>query len=106
VRLAGTLTADGARLRILSIKAPFGARVRAVCRGTGCPSRTAVRSAGRLRRLHSFERVYRAGVRIEVRVTKSQRIGTYVRFTIRKGKAPRRDQLCLWPGERAPRSCA
>jgi len=60
---------------------------------------------GRERRLRSFERAFRAGVRIEVRVTKTRRIGTYVRFTIRKGKAPRRDQRCLRPGERAPRSC-
>ena len=105
MRFAGALTDDGARLRILSVKAPEGARVRVACRGRGCASRTASRGAGRVRRLHSFERAYRAGVRIEVRVTKSQRIGTFVRFTIRKGKAPRRNQSCLWPGERAPRSC-
>lgn len=105
VRLAGALTKSGARLRILSVKAPKGARVRVQCRGKDCPGRRSVLGVGRERRLRSFERAFRAGVRIEVRVTKTRRIGTYVRFTIRKGKAPRRDQRCLWPGERAPRSC-
>ena len=105
VRLAGELTPSGARLRIMSVNAPKGARVRVACRGRGCPSRSAVDGAGRERRLHRFERKYRAGVKLVVRVTKPGRIGTYVLFTIRKGKAPRRDQRCLWPGEKAPRSC-
>jgi len=106
VRLAGALTGNGARLRILSVHAPKGARVRVACRGGGCPARSAFDAAGRVRRLHRFERAYHAGVKLVVRVTKTRRIGTYVLFTIRKGKAPRRDQRCLWPGERAPRSCA
>jgi Putative metal-binding motif len=44
----------------------------------------------------------RNGATIEVRVTGSGRVGTFTRFTFRKGKAPTRATLCLPPGSTKP----
>jgi PKD repeat protein len=104
VRFAGALSARGARLTLFTVRAPKGARIAASCRGAGCPPALAVRAAG-LKRLPALQRAYRAGVRIEVRIMKPNRIGKYVRITIRKGEAPARKDACLWPGSRAPRAC-
>ncbi|MBA3407640.1 MAG: PKD domain-containing protein [Solirubrobacterales bacterium] len=104
VRFAGALSARGARLTLFTVRAPKGARIAASCRGPGCPPARAVRAAG-LKRLPALQRAYRAGVRIEVRIMKPNRIGKYVRITIRKGAAPARKDACLWPGSRAPRAC-
>src|SRR3954469_23262411 len=60
VRIRGALTADGARVSLLSVRGPKGARVTVVCRGRDCP----VRRFGPVdvvRRLHRFERKLRAG---------------------------------------------
>ncbi len=104
VRFAGALSAGGARLTLFTIKAPRGARIAASCHGAGCPVIRRTRAAG-LERLRALQRAFRAGVRIEVRVTKPERIGKYVRITIRKGRAPARRDACLWPGSRSPRAC-
>ena len=113
VRIAGRLTAAGARIRVLSVRAPAGARVRVICRGRGCPrvaSRAVVRAGaartGRVR-FARLQRPLRAGVTIQVLVTKPRRIGKYTRFTIRRGLAPRRRDACLPPpgSGRRPRSC-
>lgn len=44
----------------------------------------------------------RKGATIEVRVTTTGRIGSFTRFTFRKGKAPTRATLCLPPGSAKP----
>jgi hypothetical protein len=44
----------------------------------------------------------RKGARIEVRVTSPGRIGSFTRFTFRKGKTPTRATLCLPPGAAKP----
>ena len=105
VRYAGALTRRGARLTLFSVRAPRGgARVAARCLGRGCPRPQALRASG-VRRLVALQRSYRAGVRIVVRITGRNRIGKYVRITIRKGRPPARRDACVWPGSRVPRAC-
>jgi hypothetical protein len=54
-----------------------------------------------------FRRQYlRAGVRLEVFVTKRGMIGKYTRFRIRRGKAPARLDRCLVPGVKKPVRCS
>ncbi len=117
VRISGTLTATGARIRLLSVRAPRGALVR-VTVSPACPrGRHASR---RCRVLHAaatvgrsdaidfrgLARAYRSGTVIVVRVWRADLIGKYTRFTIVRGRAPRRVDQCLVPsatrGSRCP----
>ena len=103
VRIKGVLTAEGARVTLLSVRAPRRSRVTVVCRGKDCPARryTSPKPSGRLR---PFERALRAGTRIEVRVTRAGFVGKSTVFVIRRQSAPRRTDRCLPPGaERAVR---
>ena len=104
VRIKGVLTADGARVTLLSVRAPRGSRVTVGCRGSDCPSRryTAPTSTGRLR---PFERALSAGTRIEVRITKAGFIGKSTVFTIRRQAAPKRTDRCLPPGAKRAVRC-
>jgi PKD repeat protein len=106
VRIAGVVLRRGARVTILSVRAPRLARTRVECHGRGCPidwmRRTSPR---RLVRFHPFERTLRAGVRLEVFVRKPGRIGKYTRFLIRAGKPPARLDRCLMPGRPRPVRC-
>ena len=117
VRISGTLTATGAHIRLLSVRAPRGALVRVAV--TPACSRKA-RSARRCRTVRvaatvgrsdsvafkSLARTYRSGTVIVVRVWRADRIGKYTRFTIARGKAPVRIDQCLLPaasrGSRCP----
>ena len=105
VRIAGSLTRRGADLRLVSVRAPRGARVAVRCQGR-CP-RPSLRRVARKRvlRLTPYERPLRAGTRLEIRVLSGARIGKYTRILIRKGKSPARRDACVWPGARAPRAC-
>jgi hypothetical protein len=107
VRIAGVVLANGARVTILSVRAPRGSRIRVRCRGGGCPVRAVARtSATRLMRFHRFERRLRAGARLELFVRKANLIGKYTRFRIRAGEAPARVDRCLLPGRRRPVRCS
>jgi hypothetical protein len=117
VRIAGTLTPAGARIRLLSVRAPRGALVRvAITPACGRARRSSprcrvVQAAGTvgIRAVIGFRglaRAYRSGTVIVVRVWSADRIGKYTRFTIVRGKAPRRVDQCLIPeathGSRCP----
>jgi PKD repeat protein len=108
VRLAGHLTARGARVRRLSVsRAPKCAVVAVSCRGRSCParrrdSRFMGRRALRFRR---FERRLLAGTVLTVRISKGASIGKFTQFRIRSGKAPRRRDRCLRPGDRSGSAC-
>jgi hypothetical protein len=109
VRIAGTLTPTGARITLLSVRASRGALVR-VTVSPACSRKR--RSSRRCRVLHAAGTVgrsdainfrglahaYRSGTVIVVRVWRAGRIGKYTRFTIVRGKAPRRVDQCLVPG--------
>jgi hypothetical protein len=88
------------------VRAPRGARVTVSCKGRGCPKGAVARtSAKRIVRIARFERHLRAGTRLELFIRKQGRIGKYTRFVIRAGKAPKRVDLCLFPGKRRPARC-
>ena len=107
VRIRGRLTAHGARILLLTVRAPNGATVVAKCRGRGCPrgkaasQRAVVRRGGKVR-IRAFERNLRSGTRLLIYVMQKGRIGKYTRFTIRAGKSPARKDLCV-TGSKATR---
>jgi PKD repeat protein len=118
VRISGTITSEGARLRRLTVTAPRGASVLIRCRGRSCPVRRYSRKAAatadrrwgarasglvRVRRLEG--RLLRTGTRLEVFIRKTAMIGKYTRFRIRSGKAPARLDRCLLSNGRRPVRC-
>ena len=107
VRLAGRLTPTGARVRLLSVsRAPKCAVVAVSCRGRSCPAQRVSSFTGRgALRIRRFERRLRAGTALSVRISKGDSIGKLTRFRIRPGKAPRRRDRCLRPGETRGSAC-
>lgn len=108
VRLAGTLTARGAKIKLLSVRgAPRGAAIEVSCRGRGCPTAAATRTARSSGlRFAPFQRTLGAGTVITVAVRPAAAaIGKHTRFVIRRGAAPLRTDACLVPGTSAPTRC-
>ncbi len=105
VRIRGRLTRSGARITLLTVRAPRGARITLRCIGRGCPSRRWARSAT-LTRVARFQRALPAGTKLVITVTKPGRIGKHTTIVIRNRKAPRRRDRCLLPGARRPIACA
>ena len=107
VVVAGLVSGMGrVRLTEFTIRGPRGVLARIRCRGRGCPFRTTrIRLRGRRARVRRLERVLRAGVVIEVVITRRGFIGKYSRFRIRRGRAPARIDRCLPPGARRPTRC-
>jgi hypothetical protein len=99
VRLVGSAMSRGAKVRILSVRAPTRARVLVRCSGRGCPVKRVEKVAGRARlRFGALERWLDAGVVLEIFVRRGDRIGKYTRFEIRAGRLPKRTDGCLRPG--------
>jgi PKD repeat protein len=106
VTLGGRLTSNGARVTVLAVGAPICSLVTVTCRGRGCPVRRTSSYVGHRRlRLRRFERSYRAGAVITIRVSKGSSIGKFTQFRIRKHAAPRRDDMCLRPGQSKGSRC-
>ena len=105
IRIAGTITRKGVRLRLFLVNAPAGSKIVVRCRGKKCPFSKKSRAAKALRLRTIEKRFYPAGVKIEVFVTKPGMIGKYTRFKIRKAKAPTRTDRCLMPGSNKPVRC-
>lgn len=104
VRIRGEATSTGALVRLLSVRAPRGARIDVRCRGRRCPRRLVLRSRG-VNRIRPLERYLRAGTVIEVRVSRPGRLGKYTRFRVRRGRAPARFDSCVLAGARRPTGC-
>ena len=106
IRIAGAVVPRGARIRILSVRAPRGSQVRLRCLGKGCPvGSVATTSATRVVRFPKFERMLRAGIRLRIFVRQAGRIGKYTSFRVRAGAPPKRVDLCLFPSRQAPGRC-
>jgi hypothetical protein len=115
VRIAGVQTRSGVNLNSLAAQAPRGARVTVSCRGRGCPAKSETRMATSSRRkawstsvevaFRRFERSLRAGIVLEIRVSKPGTIGKYTRFSIRRSKLPVRSDACLASTEPKPIRC-
>ncbi len=110
VRIASTDTASGVRIRLLRVQAAAGARIAVACRGRGCPrAQSKVAATGKLRvapiEFKRFERSLRAGVVLQIRVSKAGEIGKYTSFTVRRGRLPLRVDTCLGPTGAKPIAC-
>jgi hypothetical protein len=116
VRIAGAETSNGVKVRLLTVQAPLSTKVAVSCAGPGCKtkseSRTATASAkSKLKAgavmltFKRFERTLRAGVVLQIRVTKAGQIGKFTTFKIRRHKLPLRSDACLRPASSAPSAC-
>ncbi len=120
VRIAGRVSRRGAKIRRLSVDAPPGSTLKIRCAGRGCPFKRTTKTvsmraaagavpllpATRLTRVRRLEgRTLRTRAILRVFVTRSDVIGKYTRFRIRKGKPPTRQDLCLIPGNVKPAAC-
>ena len=106
IRLAGRVTAGGARVRTLEVRAPVRSRITVRCAGTNCGAKRITKTS-RTRRVR-FERMARflpAGTVIKVGVRKNNLIGKYTRWMIRGGKLPKRTDRCLYPRRGRPLRC-
>lgn len=104
VRIRGRLTRSGARITLLTVRAPRGAAITVRCAGRRCPARRWARTAS-LTRIARFQAALPAGTRLTISVTKPGRIGKHTTILIRRGKAPTRLDRCLMPGKRKPVAC-
>jgi hypothetical protein len=104
VRIRGWLTKRGARLTLLTVRAPKGAKISVSCTGIGCPRRAPAQST-KVTRLRSYEGMLRAGSRLVIRVTRAGFIGKHTVIRIRRGKQPLRRDSCLYPGNPKPSQC-
>ena len=104
VRIRGRLTTTGARVALLTVRAPRGARIAVKCAGDHCPRRRLAIVAVVVH-LRPYERVLRAGTRLEIRVTRPSFIGKYTRLIVRRGQPPLRRDRCLMPGSSRPIAC-
>ena len=104
VRVRGRTTPMGARITLLTVSAPRGARITVRCKGRGCGVRRWARTTA-LTRLTRFERELGTGTRLTILVTKGNRIGKYTHLVIRRNRAPARVDRCLMPGSSRPVAC-
>ena len=107
VRIIGTPTRRGARIKAVRVQARKGATVTVSCSGRDCPKskKSSAKSKGRRIRFRRLERHLRSGTKIAVRVTYEGRIGKYTLFVIRRLRGPTRKDLCLMPDKRKPVRC-
>lgn len=114
MRIAGRITRRGARVNLLSVRAPRDSWVTVNCRGRDCPARSqtrrvsaaAQRPATQTMRFSSMRRHLRGGTVVDVSVTSDGAVGKFTRFVIRAGKAPLRSDLCIPPGASSPVRCS
>jgi hypothetical protein len=104
IRISGSLTRVGAKVSLLTVKAPKGAAISLRCFGRSCPANKWAHTAS-MTRIFAFQRRMRAGTKIVITVTKRNRIGKHTTFVIRKGKPPKRIDRCLYPGVKRPAAC-
>jgi hypothetical protein len=104
VRIRGRLTRSGARVSLLTVRAPRGARIAARCSGRGCPVRRLARTTS-LTRLRALQRGLVAGTRLDITVRKAGYIGKWTTIVIRRDHPPRRKDRCVYPGARRPSPC-
>jgi hypothetical protein len=104
VRIRGFFAKSGARITLLSVRGPQKAQINVRCVGRGCPVSELTLPNANVR-LHGFERFLRAGIQLQIRVTRPGRIGSYTSFLIRSRKAPMRVDRCLPSRSTKPVRC-
>jgi hypothetical protein len=89
---------------MLTVRAPRGSSVSVRCTGRGCPRKRFARMTT-LVHLKPYQRLLRGNLRLEISVTRRGFVGKRTVITLRKGKAPTRRDLCLYPGVSRAKSC-
>ncbi|HEY2181400.1 MAG TPA: Ig-like domain-containing protein, partial [Solirubrobacteraceae bacterium] len=102
VRIVSADTASGIKLKLLRVLAPAGARIGVICRNRGCPVKSLAKIASAKSAVSAYtfpalERPLRAGVVLEVRISRAGQIGKYTRLVVRRGRLPQRVDLCVEP---------
>lgn len=105
VESGGRLTARGARLSLLSVRAPVGATAALRCRGSDCPARGQSRAVSGVTRFRRFQRSFRAGTVLELRIWRPGAPGKYTRFEVLRGREPARRDRCMVADSSAPAPC-
>jgi hypothetical protein len=105
IRIRGFFARRGARITLLSVRGPRRAKVEVRCSGRGCPVRKLSLPTADTR-VHRFERFLRAGILLQIRVTRPGRIGAYTSFLIRSRKGPLRTDRCLLERSSKPIQCS
>ena len=105
VETGGRLTGSGARLALLSVRAPAGATAQLRCRGSDCPARSERRAVAGVTRFRRFQRRFRAGTVLELRISKPGAPGKYTRLEVLRGREPARDDGCMIPNTTAAAPC-
>jgi PKD domain len=111
VRIVGRYVRGGVKLKLLQVKAPRQATIRVTCETRACPRalRRRVSSAegngSRWVRFREFARIFTAGAKLEIKVSRGSDIGAYTRFTVRRRRIPLRFDSCLDPAGIKPIAC-
>jgi hypothetical protein len=110
VRIVSTDTSSGIKLKLLRVLAPAGARIAVTCRNRGCPVKSLAKVATAKSTVSAYtfprlQRALRAGVVLEVRITRGGQIGKYTRLVVRRGRLPQRVDLCLNSAGGKPIAC-
>lgn len=107
VVVAGRQGERSTKVSELSVRGPRKARVVVRCLGKRCPLRRTAAAIPRSKRLRvrKAQRVYRAGLVLEIRVTGADRVGKYTKVRFRGGRTPARTDACLQPGASKPSAC-
>ena len=98
-------------LTALSVRrARAGSSIRLACTGRRCPFKTRTRrvskDAAKLDLLSMVRgKRLRPGEKLEIRVTKPGTIGVVRRLTVRAGRSPKSESLCIAPGATKPARC-
>jgi PKD repeat protein len=94
------------KVRGLLVRAPKGSKVTVRCLGKGCPKVVTKTSKGSKKlRFKKLQRNFKPGRKLIVTVTKNGFIGKQVVWTIRRRKAPLRQDLCMNPGAKKGSAC-
>jgi hypothetical protein len=109
---------DGRRIYLLRMKitkVPKGGKAQLRCKGKKCPFKRITSKKRRKRAITLFKEIkpakvvgkkkrsFRAGQRLELRITAPGYIGKVVRYKLKKGKIPSGRILCLPEGAKKPR---
>jgi large repetitive protein len=116
VRIAGSETSNGVKIRLLTVQTPLSTTVVVSCKGRGCKtkserrvatasSKSKSRAGAVLLTFNRFQRALRAGAVLQVRVYKAGQIGKFTSFTVRRHKLPLRSDRCLRPTSPIPIAC-
>jgi hypothetical protein len=106
--IVGRLRGSRTQITEFTVRAPRRARVSVRCKGKRCPFRLVRGQVGKRKRLRfrRAQRTFRAGQRLEIRVTGRNRIGKFTRVSFRRARAPRRSDQCLIPPTKGPQPCS